>query len=99
MTFEIRREIKDKIRIGGHVITIEEQKNFARDHNNFGEWQPIPLKIIIDADLPESLKNETIMHEILEAVTQLYDIDIKHHKLEVLAVVLYQIFSDKSEEK
>lgn len=88
------RKIENKITIGGHVILIEEEKNFTRDHNAYGEWRPGLLKIVIDADLPDTLKNETILHEILEAITEIYDIEIKHHKLLILSVVLHQILTD-----
>lgn len=96
MTFEINRKIEKTIMIGGHLISIEEEKNFTRDHDAYGEWMPAQMKIVIDADLPDSLRNETIFHEILEAITGIYDIRIKHHKLVILSVALHEILTDNS---
>lgn len=94
---EFNRKIGNEINIGGYLISIEEVKNFMRDNEIYGEWRPAALKIIVDADLPLQLKNETIFHEILEAITGIYDIEIKHHKLLILSVVLNQILTDAQE--
>jgi len=94
MTFEINRKIGKTIMIGGHLISIEDEKNFTRDHDAYGEWRPDQMKIIIDADLPDTLRNEAIIHEVLEAITGIYDIRIKHHKLMILGVVLHEILTE-----
>jgi len=94
MSFEINRKIGKTIMIGGHLISIEEEKNFTRDHEAYGEWRPAQMKIVIDSDLPDTLRNETIFHEILEAITGIYDIRIKHHKLVILSVALHEILTD-----
>lgn len=92
-TLELKGSFGTFINIGGYEVQIIEVKDYMRDYGKYGEWCPNSLKIFIDADLPETLKNQTKIHEILHAIMCLYDIRIKHHKIEILGVVLNQLLT------
>lgn len=95
-TLDLKCSIDTSINIGGYEIQIIEQKDYIRDYGKYGEWCPNSLKIFIDADLPETLKNQTKIHEILHAIMCLHDVKIKHHKIEILSVVLNQLLTGEN---
>jgi len=48
--------------------------------------------IIISKDLSEQTKETVFIHEILEAINDVLDLDMKHDNIDRLEVALYQVF-------
>jgi len=86
-------KVPDKIKIGPYEVKIEIVKNRALDRDHAGEYFTRELKI----DLDESYKErhgEILMHEIIEAINDLYNLNIEHHDMMVLGVALYQMLKE-----
>lgn len=86
--------IPDKVKIGGFNVEIKQIENLISDREHVGEYNPRTQIITIDKDTTKQQKEETFIHELLEAVTALYSIEMQHKDLSVLATVLHQIAID-----
>lgn len=86
--------LPEKIKIGGFIINVEEIENLIVKRNNLGEYSPTTNKISIDKSVTEQQKEETLLHEIMEAINCIYDIDLNHHQISIIATVLHQVLKD-----
>lgn len=59
----------------------------------FGEIDFITNEIRIDRNLPKTLKNQTLMHEILHAIFQLLGMEKEESEVQSLATALHQVFT------
>lgn len=87
-------QIPEQIKIGGYIVGVKEVENIMHDRRELGNYQPRTQEIQLDKANTDQQKEETFMHEIIEAITTIYDIDIDHHKLSVIATVLHQVMKD-----
>ena len=83
--------IPQSINIGAHTITIEYQSGMFAYNQAFGVFDAEELKIIIDADINESLKVETFWHEVIEALNFFCEAAMDHSKIQIFGVLLHQI--------
>lgn len=84
-----------KIKIGGYLVSIEENDKILANEGRIGEYSPFEQKITLANGLTKQQKNETLIHEILEAVNDLYELNLEHdEQLCKLSVVLHQILVD-----
>lgn len=87
-------KIPEKIKLGGFNITVKKERHLIIERNELGNYRPRIQQITIDEDNTDQQQEETLIHEILEAITCHYDVDIEHHKLSVIATVLHQVLKD-----
>jgi len=85
--------IPDKLKIGGLTLDVVYKKIVA-DRNNFGEMSFMNQTITIDPDIKQDKREDTFLHEILEAINHYYCIGLEHDNLTVLGRVLYQVLRD-----
>jgi len=86
--------IPDKLKVGGLELHIEQVAGLAANRDRFGEFSPMEQKISIDISLPESKKEETLMHEIIEVLNSCYELELEHEKITTLGFALYQVLKD-----
>lgn len=87
-------KIPDNIKIGGFNIDVEFVDNLIIERGSLGEYHPRTQTIRIDKDNSNQQKEETFIHEVLEAIISIYDIEIEHKDLSIMATVLHQILLD-----
>ena len=89
--------IPNKVKIGGHIYDVVSMHDHLRvgdgcfglcDHNNH--------RILIDRKLPESRQQCTLLHEIIEAINEQYELGLIHPTICTLEQSLYQIFIDNN---
>lgn len=51
-------------------------------------------KIIIDESLPQDKKEETLLHEIIEALNGYYSLNLEHDVITTLGFGLHQVLKD-----
>src|SRR5690606_17572679 len=85
--------LPDKVRIGPYDIKVEVVENLAVDREHGGEYSPRELKISLDSSLRKR-HGEILMHEIVEAINDIYNLSIKHGDMMVLGVTLYQVLQE-----
>jgi len=89
--------IPKAIKIGGYEIKVEFAKHLMSKNEEFGNYEPVTQTINIDIDNTPQQKEQTFLHELLEAIKAIYWLEIEHKDLNLLATVLHQIIKDNPE--
>lgn len=89
--------IPETIKIGGLIYKCIEVENLSRDKNANGASCGNGLYIEIDKSLPEQLKESVLLHEILEQINYIYELELDHKTITTLEAALYQVFKDNFE--
>lgn len=84
-----------KVKIGPYEIKVEVVENLAVDREHGGEYSPRELSISLDAAFKQR-HGEIFMHEVVEAINDIYNLSISHDDMMVLGVALYQLFVDNA---
>lgn len=83
------------VKIGGYSISIETTDKILPNEGRIGEYSPFEQKISIATGLTKQQKNETLIHEVLEAINDIYELNLDHdEQLSKLSVVIHQIIVD-----
>jgi len=90
-------QIPKQIKIGGYIVSVEFVNNLMTDWQHNGEYHPRIQTIKIDKDCSEQEREEVFIHEVLEAIKAIYDIQLEHRDLSLLATVLHQVIKDNPE--
>ena len=88
-----------KLNILGVEFTVHEVPVVNKNEPRKGEINFLSNEIKIDATMPISLKNQTLMHEILHAVFDLLgyqDLAEDEEKVQGIATALHQIFTTQT---
>lgn len=86
------------IKIAGYNVKIIEDKNLIPNEMNLGEYLPFEQKIKLAKGLTRQQKNETLIHEVLEAINDIYELSLEHdEQLCTLSVVIHQIIVDNKQ--
>lgn len=85
--------LPDEIKVGPYGIKVEVVDNLAIDREHEGEYSPRELKISLDSSVRKR-HGEIFMHEIVEAINDIYNLKINHDDMVVLGVVLYQVLKE-----
>lgn len=86
--------IEKNIKIGGLYYKTLEVKDLARDHSALGRCCGNNTTIELDSELKDSVKEKTLIHEIIEAINFEYELDLEHPKISILASAFYQVLVD-----
>ena len=87
--------LPDEVKVGPYNIKVEVIQNIAIDREHGGEYSPRELKISLDSSLRKR-HGEILMHEIVEAINDIYNLSIKHEDMMVLGIALYQLLIDNA---
>lgn len=85
--------IPDIIRIGAQDYSVS-VSDVPGSHGNFGECNHSKLTIEIDSSSPLPRQQQTLIHEIVEAMDFELNIGLKHHQVELLESGLYGLIRD-----
>lgn len=86
--------IPDKIRIGGYDVEVKMVDNLVNDRQHLGEYFPRTQEIHIDQAQTKQSMQETFIHEIIEAIKSIYDLEMEHSVLTLLSTCLHQVLRD-----
>lgn len=85
--------IPDRIRFLGHEYEVLQVSANEVEGHNGDVWFKLH-KIRIDKDIPESRKQSTLLHEILEVINSHFDLKLNHRVIECLEETLYAVLKD-----
>jgi hypothetical protein len=88
--------IPDKIKIGGRDIQVCQVDHLSDDEDRWGEYNPRTGTIRIEAGIPQDMKEEVLLHEILEAISDIYGLKLKERQILTISAVLMAIARDNS---
>jgi hypothetical protein len=83
-----------KVNICGHNYDYELVEGLWATREEWGRHNSTLLRIEIDSDLPESVKGETTLHELLEAIKFWQDLRLPHQILSQISAGLFSILNN-----
>lgn len=89
--------IPDKIKVGGFIINVLKKPDLMVERNHLGEYHSKYQEIHIEQSSTKQQMEETLLHEIMEAINYHYNLSLEHEKLSLIATVLHQVVKDNPE--
>lgn len=86
-------KIPSKLNVLGQEVTVT-FKDDAEIEGNCGLSKSFSNSIDINNSLKSDKIGHTFIHELLHQIDDMCQLDIKHKKIDVLAMALYQVFKD-----
>lgn len=84
-------KIPTKLLLGGHEIKVEFLKpQYIKSNGEYSDYFRL-IKLMVDWDIPESAISETLLHEIIEAIKSINNLEIDHTHLTVLSECLFEV--------
>lgn len=88
--------IPDNIKIAARDIRVCQVDHLSDDEARWGDYCARTGTIRIEAGIPDDMKEGVFWHEVLEALDDIYDLKLSHHRLSVLAVAFHQVLKDNA---
>ena len=89
--------IPKKLKVFSTMVTINEVSGLTAEVRNLGQYSALGNRIDIDISLPEEIKQQTLLHEIIELVDHHLEIGIPEHRMITqLATALHQIITENN---
>ena len=87
-----RVNIPLSFKLMGHTIHVSWEHKLFDDngHRLYGSFDMDNLEITLDDAMPESLAEETFLHEVIEAVNVLSEIKLPHNYIQIMSGLIYQ---------
>ena len=82
------------VRVQGKQFKIEYQKESTMPDGALGLTKYMNLSILVQTDLPPSLEQEVVFHEIMHAIEKSLDLELTEHQVEVLSCGWIQVLRD-----
>lgn len=87
-------EIPKILTIGPFEIKVLKKKDLILERNSFGEYHPKLQEIWIDEGNNDQQEYETFIHEVVEAVNGIFNLQLEHDKIQVLSIGIAQALKD-----
>ena len=86
-----------KIMLGYQEIEIEEVEDLKHEDGEWveGLWDAAKGKIRINAGMPDDQWVDTLVHECMHAISDIYGLDLDHSAIHTIAVGLTQMLGDR----
>jgi len=82
------------LKIGGQDVLVKLVPNLCSDEGALGRFNTRSYDVEIDESLSGATKEATLLHEIIEAINKLCELDLEHNVICTLETMLYQVLSD-----
>jgi hypothetical protein len=83
--------IPKSITIHECIIPIKLVDHLFRDHNKYGEYSSMDMIIYLDKSMSMQKKEIILCHEIVEAVCDIYLLEMEETEKQAMAVLIYDI--------
>ncbi len=81
-------KLPNKVKIGTHTYKIVFDSNMRGDDNLYGQVNYRTQEIRIWTDAPPSVRNETLLHEILHLAVQIYRVELTDPDIDRVAATI-----------
>ena len=82
------------IKIGGHDVAVKLWSSNGLVGAPCGQFDSRNNEIIINTYYDIQNQETTLIHEIIEAINYLFELNLEHNKIQTLEAALYQILKD-----
>jgi hypothetical protein len=83
-----------KIKIGARDIRVFEVEHLSDDEDRWGDYSARAGAIRIDASIPDDMKEETLLHEVCEVISDIYALGLTEQQVCTISAVLLAIVRD-----
>lgn len=87
-------QIPKTIKIGGYTYEVIEDNANLNGRGGSGQHDAMDQKIWIDSTQHQEQKESTLLHEIIEAINSLNNLELNHQQICALETNLYQVLKD-----
>ena len=87
-------KIPKKFRLGPYDIKVKMFQKAVDSDERMGTYHKYDQLLRLDEGLPDETLQEIFIHELLEAITQHYEIEMKHADMTTIGMTLAQIIRD-----
>lgn len=87
--------LKKSIRIGPYDYAIKEVSGFITNAV-YGEHNGFDHEILLSVDLSKQMYFSTLIHEILEAINEIHELNLKHSAIRSIETCLAQVLQDNN---
>ena len=87
-------EIPESIKIAGLDWKVVLDEHMGAEDKCFGQMRPVRQEIAIIAHAAEQRQEETLLHEIIEAIKDHCCLELDHQTLSTLSAQLHQVLKD-----
>jgi hypothetical protein len=84
------------LKIEGHLVKVFEIPDLLTNDEKYGYWLYRKLKVGLDKGSDPALKQEKLMHEIIEAINEIRELNLKHSQIQALGASIFQIMRDNN---
>jgi hypothetical protein len=86
-----------KANILGHEYEVAEEEGMFFNTGNYGKHNYMKLLISYDPDISKSVKDECILHELIEAINYWVNVKLEHHQIAILSAALFSVLRNNPE--
>ena len=86
--------IPKEVKIGPYTVNVTYKENLYITRHATGEYHPQDKKIIIDPSCVPTEQIEVFLHECIEGISSVFNLEMDHHHLSVVAAGLTQCLQD-----
>ncbi len=83
-----------RIKIGALTYDVVLDPTLSAERRMFGELCPLTQKINIEANATKEQQQETLLHEIIEAINNNCELNLQHNQIQTLGFMLHQVLKD-----
>lgn len=84
-----------EVKIAGYKVNILNSKTILANEGRLGEYSSFEQAIRLAEGLTSQQRKETLIHEVLEAINDIYELGLEHdEQLCKLSVAIHQIVVD-----
>lgn len=86
--------IPKEVKIGALTYTVVLDPTLSAERGLFGEMCPLMQRINIEANATAEQQEQTLLHEIIEAINNNCELNLEHNQIQTLGFVLHQILKE-----
>ena len=86
--------IPSTIKIGALIFDVVKDKKLMAARDKFGEYNGIEQEIRIDSGVSVERQEMVLLHEIIEGINVLHELEMEHHQITTLAACLHEILKE-----
>jgi len=87
-------KIPSKVNIAGFEIAVVLDDHVGHDEGRFGSFSQCHERIKIDSSSKPYRRSQTLLHELIEGVNNIFFLELEHRQIEQLSVGLAQALKD-----
>jgi hypothetical protein len=87
-------EVLVRLKIAGYTVPVEWRIGLTDTAEAAGMYDDRARQILLDADLTGEEAKEVLIHEVIEAVNGIFNLEMPHHHIQTVSLGLHQALSD-----